>query len=146
MQEIPSSQLSKVCTRKLNPGDVMGLGEVVQKLQGYADYNNNPPTSVAFMPAIASTSGRLHSEFIRLLFLQTHRETDHFFAASGVQPPQSNHGTFHYTRSAFLSQIKSKIDSSLVKAAAIRVNLNIDGTPITSSRILPNFTDRSLVC
>ncbi len=36
------------------------------------------------MPAIASTSGRLHSEFVRLLFLQTHRETDRFFAASGV--------------------------------------------------------------
>ena len=34
-----------------------------------ADYNNNPPQAVAFMPAIASTSGRLHSEFIRLLFL-----------------------------------------------------------------------------
>ena len=57
------------------------------------DYNNNPPISVAFMPAIASTSGRLHSEFITLLFLQAHRETDRFFAASGVQPAQSNRGT-----------------------------------------------------
>jgi hypothetical protein len=37
------------------------------------------------MPAIASTSDRLHSEFIRLLFLQAHRETDRFFAVSGVQ-------------------------------------------------------------
>ena len=54
------------------------------------DYNNNPPTTVSFMPAIASTSGRLHSEFIRLLFLQAHRETDRFFAASGVQLAQSN--------------------------------------------------------
>ncbi len=50
-----------------------------------ADYNNNPPSSVAFMPIIASTSGRLHSEFVRLLFLQAHRETDRFFAASRVQ-------------------------------------------------------------
>ena len=61
-----------------------------------ADYNNNPPISTAFMPAIASTSGRLHSEFIRLLFLQAHRETDRFFAASGIQPAQSNRGTFHF--------------------------------------------------
>ena len=44
-----------------------------------ADYNNNQPVAVAFMSAIASTSGRLHSEFIRLLFLQVHRETDRFF-------------------------------------------------------------------
>jgi hypothetical protein len=28
------------------------------------------------MPAIASTSGKLHSEFVRLLFLQAHWETD----------------------------------------------------------------------
>ena len=47
-----------------------------------ADYNNNPPSPVAFIPDITSTSGRLHSEFVRLLFLQTHRETDRFFAAS----------------------------------------------------------------
>jgi len=54
-----------------------------------ADYNNNPPNDISFMPAIASTSGRLHSEFVLLLFLQVHRETDRFFAASGVQLPQS---------------------------------------------------------
>jgi hypothetical protein len=52
-----------------------------------ADYNNNPPNVVSFMFAIVSTSGRLHSEFIRLLFLQVHRETDLFFTASGVQVP-----------------------------------------------------------
>ena len=33
------------------------------------DYNNNPPSAVSFMSVIDSTSGRLHSEFIRLLFL-----------------------------------------------------------------------------
>jgi hypothetical protein len=47
------------------------------------DYNNNPPIPVSFMPPITSTSGRLHSEFIRLLFLQDHRETDRFFTTSG---------------------------------------------------------------
>jgi hypothetical protein len=50
------------------------------KIQKYrADYNNNPPSVVSFMSVIASTSGRLHCEFIRLLFLQAHRETDRFF-------------------------------------------------------------------
>ena len=69
-----------------------------------ADYNNNPPSVVSFMPTIASTSGRSHCEFIRLLFLQAHWETDRFFAASGVQLAQS----------------------------ALRINLNLDGAPITS--------------
>jgi hypothetical protein len=56
-----------------------------------ADHNNNPPSAgnialtiikiaISFMPPIASASGRLHSEFIRLLFLQARRETDRFFA------------------------------------------------------------------
>jgi hypothetical protein len=51
----------------------------------HVDYNNNPTNAVAFLPAIAGTNGRLHSDFIRLLFLQAHRETDRFFAVSGVQ-------------------------------------------------------------
>jgi hypothetical protein len=56
------------------------------KIRKYrADYNNNPPNTVSFMTAIVSTSGSLHSEFDRLLFLQDHRETDRFFAPSGVQ-------------------------------------------------------------
>ena len=85
------------------------------------------------MSAVASTSGRLHSEFIRLLFLQAHRETDRFFAASGVQPAQSTSGgLFHTKGPVFLLQLRSKVGSTLAKAAALRVNLKIDGSPITS--------------
>jgi hypothetical protein len=68
-----------------------------EKIRKYrADYNQNPPNNISFMPAIVSTSGRLHSEFVRTLFLQAHRETDRFFAASGVQLAQHNRGGFHY--------------------------------------------------
>ncbi len=56
------------------------------KIRKYrADYNNNPLNDVVFIPDIAGTNGRLHGDFIRLLFLQVHRETDRFFAVSGVQ-------------------------------------------------------------
>ena len=44
----------------------------------------NVTNTVSFMTTIISTSGRLHSEFVRLLFLKAHRETDRFFASSGV--------------------------------------------------------------
>ncbi len=50
------------------------------------------------MPTIASTSGRLLSDVVRLLFLQTHLETDRFFIASGVYLAQSNSGLFHFHR------------------------------------------------
>jgi hypothetical protein len=80
------------------------------KIRKYrADYNNNPPNTVSFMPAIASTSGRLHSEFVRLLFLQAHRETDRFFAASGVQLAQTDRGQYHYHRAAVSSLLKSRL-------------------------------------
>ena len=49
-----------------------------------ADYDNNPPHDVTFTPEITGTSGRLHSEVIRLLFLKDHRETDRFFPDVGV--------------------------------------------------------------
>jgi hypothetical protein len=86
------------------------------------------------MPAIAGTNGRLHSEFIRLLFLQTHRETDRFFTVSGVQSVSSTTSCFfHFRRAAFSSILKSKCDSILPKASDLRVNLNLDGAPIASN-------------
>ncbi len=98
-----------------------------------ADYNNRPPSVVSFMPTIASTSGRLHSEFVRLLFLQAHRETDRFFfETSGVQLPQTQRDMFHYRRAAFSVQLKRKVGLALVKAAALRINLNLDGASIAS--------------
>ena len=93
------------------PNDIdRSLNEAAaDKIRKYrADYNNNPPSAVSFMPAIASTSGRLHSEFIRLLFLQSHRETDRFFEASGVQLAQSNSGLFHLRRTVCSSQLEGK--------------------------------------
>jgi hypothetical protein len=104
------------------------------KIRKYrADYNNRPPSAVSFMPAIPSTSGRLHSEFVRLLFLQDHRETDRFFAVSGVQLAQTHPGgQFTFLRTAFLTQLQSKVGLDLAKASSLRVNLNLNGVPIAS--------------
>ncbi len=103
------------------------------KLRKYhSDYNFNPPRGLGFMSVVPSTSDRLHSEFIRILFLQTHRETDRFFAVSGVMSSQSDCGFFHYLRTAFSSILKSRVGNILVKASALRIDLNIDGSPIAS--------------
>ena len=90
---------------------------------------------------IRFTSGRLHREFVHLLFLQTHRETDRSLAASGVRVEQS---TFHFRRTVFSSQIKSKVDHILAKAGTLWINLNIDGAPIASrSHTHPSHTQNS---
>jgi hypothetical protein len=76
--------------------------EVADKIRKYrVDYNNRTSSVVSFMSSIPSTSGRLHSEFVRLLFLQSHRETDLFFSVSGVQFAETDRGQFHFRRVAF---------------------------------------------
>jgi hypothetical protein len=103
-----------------------------------------PPSAVSFMPVIASTSGRLHGEFVRPLFLQSHRETDRFFAASGVQAAQTQRGMFHFLRAAFSQQLKGKVGLTLAKTATLGINLHLDGTPITSkSHTHPSHSETS---
>jgi hypothetical protein len=89
------------------------------------------------MTDIDSTSRRLHREFVLLLFLQDHRETDRFFSDSGVDLPESTSDQFHYHRTVFSSQIKSKIGNILTKTGTLRIVLNIDDTPTTSKSHSP---------
>jgi hypothetical protein len=103
------------------------------KIRKYrVDYNNRPPSAVSFMTPMVGTSDRLHSEFVRLLFLQAHRETDRFFTASGVQPAETDRDMFHFRRADFSSGIKRKVGLTLGKATTLRINLNLDGAPIAS--------------
>jgi hypothetical protein len=98
---------------------------VVDKIRKYhTDYNNNPPSVVSFMVVIVSTSGRLHDEFIRLLFLQDHRETDPFFATSGVQIAHSDRGFFYYLHVDFSSILRSHVGNILDKTESLHVTLN----------------------
>ncbi len=86
---------------------------VTEKIRQYrSDYNNRPSHDMVFMPDIDSMSGRLHCEFVLILFLQTHREIDRFLSSSGVHLPRS---TFHFHHVVFSSQVKSKVDHILTK-------------------------------
>jgi hypothetical protein len=110
----------------LNPNNLdQSLNDTVaDKLRKYrSDYNFNLTRGVGFMPSIVSTSGRLHSEFIRILFLQAHRETDRFFATSGVLSARSDRGFFHYRRPAFSSMFKSRVRNILDKTVVLCINI-----------------------
>ena len=72
----------------LNPSDLnRPLNEVNtdKKLQYRNENNNRPSNVISFMSVVTSTSGHLHCEFVRLLFLQDHL----FFVTSGVHLPQT---------------------------------------------------------
>jgi hypothetical protein len=64
--------------------------------QQYADNQN-----ISFLPAIVSTSTRMHGEFLRLLFLQAHRETEAHFTAVGMSSQHNQSDSFSFKRDAF---------------------------------------------
>ena len=55
--------------------------------QHYADNQN-----ISFLPAIMTTSSRMHGEFLRLLLLQAHETTAHFIA-TGLPSQQTDRTT-----------------------------------------------------
>ena len=92
------------------------------------------------MPAITSTSSRMHGEFLRLLFLQAHRETTAHFTVIGM-PAQQHCDSFRFRRGilyTFYNGMKSKVGLAAAKTAAMRIKLNIDGLlPRPRSLVLP---------
>ena len=61
--------------------------------QQYADNQN-----ISFLPAIVSTSTRMLSEFLRLLFLQVHWETEAHFTAAGMSSQRNHSDSFRFKR------------------------------------------------
>jgi hypothetical protein len=76
--------------------------------QTYADNQN-----ISFLPAIMSTSNRMHGEFLRLLFLQAHRETEAHFTAAELPSPRNQSESFRFKRATFYQGLKSKSDLRL---------------------------------
>ena len=87
-----------------------------------------------------TTIHRLQSPFYPLLLVRlggyianlSDSYSYRLIAASGVQSAQSDRGFFHFRRAAFSSMLKSHVGNILAKAAALRINLNLDGAPIAS--------------
>ena len=49
-------------------------------------------------------------------------------------PAQTNQDSFRYKRAAFYSDIKGKVGLIFAKAAALRININTDGSPVAMGR------------
>ena len=60
-------------------------------------------------------------------------------------PAQQRCDSFRYRRAAFYNGLKSKVGLAAAKAAALRVNLNIDGCGVESPLILIDLALRSEV-
>jgi hypothetical protein len=51
----------------------------------------------------------MHGEFLRLLFLQDHRETEAHFTAAGMSSQTNNSEALLFKRTAFYNDLKSKV-------------------------------------
>jgi hypothetical protein len=75
----------------------------------------------------------MHGEFLSLLFLQAHRETEAHFTAVGMSSQNINTEALRFKRAAFFyNGLKSKVGLAAAKAAALRVNLNVQGCSIVA--------------
>ena len=106
-----------------------------------------PPILLLVILSTNSESARTRlgegREFLRLLFLQAHRETTAHFTAIGM-PAQQHCVSFRFRRAAFYNGLKSKVGLAAAKTAAMRINLNINGCgvvapPVHSSLRAPHL-------
>ena len=77
--------------------------------------------SVIFLPVAVNTLGRIYEDFVRLLFLNAHRETS---ILAGELPDESDQSRF--LRSARLTTLKGTVALILAKVSAMRVTIPID--------------------
>ncbi len=97
-----------------------------EKIRKYSDrYRCN--RHVAFLPACMSTSGRIHDEFLRLLFFLANKKADDYFEALGYQPHKQE---FCHRCSLFFLQHRCTIGMACAQAVAIC------GTPTTARRYI----------
>jgi hypothetical protein len=77
----------------------------------------------------------------RFSFLVFHHTDTHIYVLSSAlvflihnqhKITHSTGGLFHFHHTVVFSQVKSRVDNILTKVAVVRVNLNLDGEPITS--------------
>ena len=76
-----------------------------------------------------------HGEFLRLLFLQAHRETEAHFTAAGMPSQRNQSDSLRFKRAAFYQPLKSKVGLAAAKAAASRINLNVEGCGIVAAPV-----------
>ena len=108
--------------------------KAASKIAKYRELYRDHRRQLDFLPAIASTSRRIHSELLRLLFLHAHREMTRFFEIFDDGHAQPYTPRFTYRRAAFFNTLKSKTGLMVARAAALRTNINIDGRPLPTQK------------
>ncbi len=100
-----------------------------KKIIHYRQLYIDRPEPIAFMPVPVDTSGHIYDDFLRLLFLDTHREAS---ALANDIPEESGH--FRFLRAACLANIEGSVGLILAKSSDMRISIPLD---LSSSPFIP---------
>ena len=92
-----------------------------KQIRHYRQLYADKPDPVIFLPVVVNTSGHIYEDFVRLLFLHTHRETS---ILTGELHEESDQ--FRFLRATRLATRKDTVGLILAKASSMRVTIPID--------------------
>ena len=91
----------------------------------------------AFLPCVISTSGRLHGEFLRLLYIIAHRRTVNWFRRHSNDEPSEE--AFKFRRGQYFGHTRAMIGQAAARAVAQRVQ--VAEHTLRRHRVLPHTRD-----
>ena len=91
------------------------------KIRHYQNLYLNRLDPIAFIPLAVDTTGRMYDEFIRLLFLHTHREES---VLVNELPEESDQ--FRFLRASCFTNLKGAVGLIMAKASAMRISIPLD--------------------
>ncbi len=92
-----------------------------KKILHYRQLHFNRPDPIAFLPVVVDTTGRLHDDFSRLLFLHARREAS---ALANEIPEESDQ--FRFLHAVCYANIKGSVGLILAKASTMKISIPLD--------------------
>ncbi len=118
----PMGQLTNTRRSDGAPDPDTACKEVVRvKIRHYRNLYLNHPDPIVFIPLTVDTTGRMYDEFIRLLFLHTHREQS---VLSNELPEESDQ--FRFLHTSCFTNLKGVVGLIMAKASAMRISIPLD--------------------
>ena len=98
------------------------LKEVVRiQIRHYRNIYLNHPDPIAFIPVVVDTTGHQYDEFIRLLFLHTHREASTLDNELSEESDQ-----FRFLRASCFANLKGVVGLIMTKTSDMRISIPLD--------------------
>ena len=97
------------------------LTQIRIKIRHYRNLYLNHPDPIVFIPLTVDTTGRMYDEFIRLLFLHTHRETSTLANELAQESDQ-----FRFLHASCFANLKGAVGLIMAKASTMWISIPLD--------------------